>query len=237
MSDEVIGRSVEDRPITLARRGDPAAPRKVLAVGCIHGNEPAGRGIVADLVRASPAADKQLLLVRDMNPDGFAHHRRGNAHAVDLNRNSPEHWAGAGARPWSEPETRAIRDLVLREHGHDDLRLIDNGEAHHHSVALADLPSVRLYHLLPAGISKPAGVTAHMRARALTPEECVAVGDSGEDLTVAGVVAAMWLVANAFEHDPTLRAALAHYPNARVAEATHGAGVYEAVVTTLAQGR
>ena len=115
MSGEVIGRSVQGRPITLARIGDPAAPRKVLAVGCIHGNEPAGRGIVADLMRASPAPDTQLLLVRDMNPDGFAHHQRTNAHGVDLNRNSPEHWAGAGARPWSEPETRAIRDLILRE--------------------------------------------------------------------------------------------------------------------------
>ena len=115
MSDEVIGRSVQGRPITLARIGDPAAPRKVLVVGCIHGNEPAGRGIVADLVRATPAPDAQLLLVRDMNPDGFAHQARANANGVDLNRNSPEHWAGAGARPWSEPETRAIRDLVLRE--------------------------------------------------------------------------------------------------------------------------
>jgi hypothetical protein len=76
----------------------PGGPRKVLAVGCIHGNEPAGRGIVADLIRASPAPDTQLLLVRDMNPDGFAHHQRANAHGVDLNRNSPEHWAGAGAR-------------------------------------------------------------------------------------------------------------------------------------------
>ena len=62
-------------------------------------------------------------------------------------------------------EARAL----LHEHGHDDLRLIDNGEAHHHSTALADLPSVRLYHLLPAGISKPAGVAAHMRARGLRP--------------------------------------------------------------------
>ena len=53
--------------------------------------------------------------MRDLNPDGFAHHVRTNAHGVDLNRNSPEHWAGAGARPWSEPETRAIRDLILRE--------------------------------------------------------------------------------------------------------------------------
>ena len=53
--------------------------------------------------------------MRDLNPDGFAHRFRTNAHGVDLNRNSPEHWAGAGARPWSEPETRAIRDLILRE--------------------------------------------------------------------------------------------------------------------------
>ncbi len=115
MSEEVIGRSVQGRPIRLARRGDPAVPRKVMAVGCIHGNEPAGRGIVADLMRASPAPDTQLLLVQDMNPDGFARHQRTNARGVDLNRNSPEHWAGAGARPWSEPEARAVRDLILRE--------------------------------------------------------------------------------------------------------------------------
>jgi murein peptide amidase A len=115
MSNEIIGRSVQGRPIILARIGDPAAPRKVLAVGCIHGNEPVGRDIVADLMGASPAADTQLLLVRDMNPDGFARHQRANARGVDLNRNSPEHWAGAGARPWSEPETLAIRDLILRE--------------------------------------------------------------------------------------------------------------------------
>ncbi len=115
MSGEVIGHSVQGRAITMLRVGDPAAPRKVLAVGCIHGNEPAGRGIVTDLEHASPAPDTQLLLVRDLNPDGFAHDERTNAHGVDLNRNSPEHWAGAGARPWSEPETRAIRDLILRE--------------------------------------------------------------------------------------------------------------------------
>ena len=115
MSGEVIGHSVQGRPITVVRVGDPAATRKVLVVGCIHGNEPAGRGIVAELTRASPQPETQLLLVRDLNPDGFAHDVRTNAHGVDLNRNSSEHWAGAGARPWSEPETRAIRDFILRE--------------------------------------------------------------------------------------------------------------------------
>jgi hydroxymethylpyrimidine pyrophosphatase-like HAD family hydrolase len=126
---------------------------------------------------------------------------------------------------------------LLDEHGHHDLRLIDNGEAHHRSPALAGLPSVRLYHLLPEGISKPNGVVAHARARGLAPEDCVAVGDSGEDLSVAGVVGALWLVANALDHGPALRAELARHPNARVAEAGHGAGVYEAVMTTLAERR
>jgi murein peptide amidase A len=155
LSDEVIGHSVQGRPIALARVGDPAAPRKVLAVGCIHGNEPAGRGIVADLRRSTPRPDTQLLLVRDMNPDGFAHRERTNAHGVDLNRNSPEHWAGAGARPWSEPETRAIRDLVLREeptlslYYHQPFGLVDVPEGGHPQAArryaeLVDLPLRRL---------------------------------------------------------------------------------------------
>jgi murein peptide amidase A len=115
MSAEVIGHSVQGRPITVTRVGEADATRRILVVGCIHGNEPAGRDIVAELRRASPAAGTQLLLVRDMNPDGFAHDERANARGVDLNRNSPEHWAGAGVRPWSEPEARAIRDLILRE--------------------------------------------------------------------------------------------------------------------------
>jgi protein MpaA len=164
MSDEVIGHSVQGRRITLARVGDPEAPRKVLAVGCIHGNEPAGRGIVADLVEATPAPDAQLLLVRDMNPDGFAHDERTNAHGVDLNRNSPEHWAGAGARPWSEPETRAIRDLILREaptltlYYHQPFGLVDEPEGGRPQAArrYADLVGLPLRRLSrrPGSISR-----------------------------------------------------------------------------------
>jgi hypothetical protein len=41
----VVGRSAEGRPIGLRQLGDPSIAAKVLVVGCIHGDECAGRRI------------------------------------------------------------------------------------------------------------------------------------------------------------------------------------------------
>ncbi len=92
---------------------------------------------------------------------------------------------------------------------------------------------MRGYHLVPAGVSKAAAVAFHRRARGYAREETFAVGDSREDLACAEHVRTFWLVANALERDPTMREAIAAHENVRVAEAAHGAGVYEAVVSTL----
>jgi phosphoglycolate phosphatase len=158
-----------------------------------------------------------------------------------------EHFAGRlEADPQQREASHLLRGLVdvpeaealLADQGHGDLRLIDNGPSYRHSQALTDtLPSVRAYHLIARTVSKSAAVVAHARARGLQREECLAVGDSREDLEVAESVGALWLVANALEHDPDIRQALARHPNARVAEAAHGPGVYEAVITTLAESR
>jgi hydroxymethylpyrimidine pyrophosphatase-like HAD family hydrolase len=124
-------------------------------------------------------------------------------------------------------------DALLEDHGHGDLRLVDNGVVNRRSPALAELEHVRGYHLLPAGASKAGGVAFHRRARGYAREECFAVGDSREDLACAAQVNEFWLVANAVERDPSIKQALAKYENARVCESGHGAGVYEAVVSTL----
>jgi phosphoglycolate phosphatase len=124
-------------------------------------------------------------------------------------------------------------DALLAEHGHSDLRLVDNGVVNRRSAALADLPHVRGYHLLPVGASKAGGVAWHRRARGYAQQETFAVGDSREDLACAAQVERFWLVANAVERDPSILDALAKYENACVTEAGHGAGVYEAVVSTL----
>lgn len=126
-------------------------------------------------------------------------------------------------------------DDLLERHGHGHLRLVDNGVVRSRSADLAELPFVRCYHLIPRAASKAGAVARHMQIRGYRPEECIAVGDSREDLGAAAAVGAFWLVANALAKDPTLRDAIGDRANVRIAEGTYGAGVYEAVVTTLAE--
>lgn len=140
--------------------------------------------------------------------------------------------------PWNQSRevSQMFRGLIdvneaaglLAEHGFGSLRLLDNGAAHRRSPALEALPYVRVYHLLPATVSKAGGVAAHARARGYAREDIVAIGDSREDLQMAEVAGAFWLVANAPDVGDELPA------NARMTEAGYGAGVYEAVVRTLA---
>jgi hypothetical protein len=124
-------------------------------------------------------------------------------------------------------------DALLAEQGHGHLRLVDNGVVNRRSAALAWLPHVRGYHLVPAGASKAGAVAFHMQVRGYAREEAFAVGDSREDLACAEHVGSFWLVANAVERDPSIGEAIATFDNVRVAEAGHGAGVYEAVVSML----
>ena len=72
-----------------------------------------------------------------------------------------------------------------------------------------------------------------MRARGYGPSDCLAVGDSREDIGVAPVVGRFFLVANAVEKDPSL----AHAARVEVTEERNGEGFYEAVVRSLAEAR
>jgi len=127
-------------------------------------------------------------------------------------------------------------DALLAEHGHGALRMVDNGVVNRRSPALAELPHVRGYHLVPASASKTGAVAFHRRARGYAREETFAVGDSREDLACAPEVDVLWMVANAISRDPSIAVEIAAYENARVAEGANGAGVYEAVVATLMAG-
>lgn len=116
----LLGRSVDGRPIVAYELGDPSSVRKVLVVGCVHGNEPAGTGIANRLTELPPPVGVDLWVVPSFNPDGEVANTRGNAHGVDLNRNFPLGWrplAGvyySGPRALSEPESRIMYRFMLR---------------------------------------------------------------------------------------------------------------------------
>jgi hydroxymethylpyrimidine pyrophosphatase-like HAD family hydrolase len=111
---------------------------------------------------------------------------------------------------------------LLARGGHAGLRLVDNGRIG---------PGMHTFHLIPAAASKAGAVAAHMRARGYAPEACIGVGDSREDLEVAGVVGRFFLMANAVVGDAQLPA------NVERTEAPMSEGFYEAVVRALAEAR
>jgi murein endopeptidase len=101
-----LGESAGRRPIYTYRLGNPAA-RKLLVVGTIHGNEPAGTAVTRRLLRVSPPLHAELWVVPDLNPDGRAAGTRANAAGADLNRDFGR---------FSQPETRIARALIRQIH-------------------------------------------------------------------------------------------------------------------------
>jgi hypothetical protein len=160
-----------------------------------------------------------------------------------------EHFAGSLEyhTPWSEGRdvSHLFRgqiavseaETVLAGEELGWLRLVDNGVIRPGSGGREAADRLHAYHLIPAAASKARAVARHMQNRGYTSSECVAVGDSREDLTAAEVVGSFWLVANALERDPTLVDELPRHRNVRIAQQSYGAGVYETVVTTLAESR
>jgi len=123
----LIGHSQENRPLILHYTPRfAAAPGGTLFIGGMHGDERATVLILlsfldrlrhGDRVDLTPPALGVLPLA---NPDGYLHNTRTNAHGVDLNRNFETGWSAAsteppGGCPWSEPESRALRDCILSQ--------------------------------------------------------------------------------------------------------------------------
>jgi hydroxymethylpyrimidine pyrophosphatase-like HAD family hydrolase len=126
-------------------------------------------------------------------------------------------------------------NALLAERGDDDLRLLDNGAIGRQMEGIEG--QTHAYHLVPRTVSKGAAVLAHARVRGYAREETIGVGDSIEDLEVAGSVGRFFVVANGPERDPGLRAYLPSFDNVTVTESAMGDGFYEACVSTLVERR
>ena len=117
IGSRVLGHTVTGRKIVAYHLGEPGK-KKVVLISLMHGNEPAPRRILTNLLDGARVHGINLWVVPIYNPDGFARHTRKNAHGVDLNRNYPYHWVDldgnyeSGPHAASEPETKAMMKFL-----------------------------------------------------------------------------------------------------------------------------
>lgn len=129
-----IGTSVVGRAIYGYSFG--SGSKVVVYTGAIHGDEVSTRSLMLrwiDALEAAPnsiPADKRVVVIPTINPDGYASGIRTNAHNVDLNRNfDTSDWqsdittvtnkpfpGGGGPAPLSEPESSAIASYIAAVH-------------------------------------------------------------------------------------------------------------------------
>ena len=89
----------------------------------------------------------------------------------------------------------AEADALLADHGLGWARLLDNGRLRGAYPHLGPGPA-HAYHLLPGGVSKAGTAAIYLASRGLEAPQAAAIGDGPADLQLAGVVGAMFLVAN-----------------------------------------
>ena len=120
-----LGKSVRGRSIMASVFG--SGTKRIIVLGGIHGDEQTSavlaKALAATLVRDPLSSSPTIIIVSEVNPDGLVDATRVNASGVDINRNFPSSsWRSEyedenhypGNEPASEPETRAVIDLIKR---------------------------------------------------------------------------------------------------------------------------
>lgn len=126
-----IGASVQGRNLLAYRFGTGSS--MIVFVGGTHGNEKSSvvtLNSFIDHMERNPdviPAHRSIVIIPNINPDGFAASSRTNARNVDLNRNFPANdWkqdvtmpggaynaGGGGSAPLSEPESASLASYIL----------------------------------------------------------------------------------------------------------------------------
>ena len=115
----------------------------------------------------------------------------------------------------------------LERSGNDWLELLDNGiiSAAPGRFPGLDTNEVHAYHLVPRGVSKASGIALDRARAGLSPEECIAIGDSASDVAAAPEVGAVFVVANG----ERAVAGLTLAENVYLMDRSHGLGFADAV--------
>jgi HAD superfamily hydrolase (TIGR01484 family) len=115
---------------------------------------------------------------------------------------------------------------LLKSTGYGDLVMVDNGYSLLQDLDL-DVERLHIYNLMPSGINKGKGIKLDKKIRNFKKDNCIALGDSLEDLKMAGEVKYFFLMGNAFENRESVTAALGRYDNIFVTEGVMNKGWVE----------
>ncbi|MBM3710572.1 MAG: HAD family phosphatase [Actinobacteria bacterium] len=89
---------------------------------------------------------------------------------------------------------------ILSKNGYEGLALVDNGFSKLVNLSL-DVENLKIYNLIPKDVDKSSAVKLDKKVRKLKAKNCIALGDSVEDLKMAKEVHAFFLMRDAVEMD------------------------------------
>ena len=106
---------------------------------------------------------------------------------------------------------------ILKDAGYEGLVLVDNGFSKLVKLNL-DVEHLRIYNLMPMGVDKSSAIKLDKKLRNFKDENCIALGDSIEDLKMAPVVKYFFLMRDAIEGDGDILNSLCNFDNVFVTE-------------------
>ncbi len=115
---------------------------------------------------------------------------------------------------------------LLETEGYGSLVLVDNGFSNLVDLRL-NVDRLHIYNLMPRGVNKANGVKLDKKLRGFKDENCIALGDSLEDLKMADEVKYFFLMKNALDHEDELEAELKKYNNVFIADGIMNRGWFE----------
>ena len=117
---------------------------------------------------------------------------------------------------------------ILDENGFGDSMIMNNGPT---SLYAAEFPDCKtyFYNLMPKGVDKSKGVRKDREIRKFKKENCLALGDSAEDLKMADEVKFFFLMNNDIHEEDHVLEALPNYDNVFITEKKMNRGWEEVI--------
>ena len=117
---------------------------------------------------------------------------------------------------------------VLMEAGYKGLVLLDNGFSKLVELNL-DVKNLHIYNILPEGVDKLTAIRLDKKIRNLSTKNCIALGDSAEDLKMAKEVQFFFLMKDVIECDDNILNKLAEFKNVYVTDNSMNRGWTEVI--------